>query len=244
MKKFTIKMNRGIALGLALLIGLSLYLTYDTMAFNRREADVIHEMITTFLSSIEQLHVDMNAAVLPREKQLVTADFLSTHFTNFRPPGYHHQRPSTLQMAQNSLRQFSEPHFQGVVDSVNFTLLEISSIQKRSTHAASVTFDMRISGYGMPWNHYFSGVGLGIADPMHGHESLRNILTAQGGDTMAMFDPGILRDAEVEPMEFENEYRVTAWLIREGGTWRWGNIDMWPATLVRGQMHVSVQRVG
>lgn len=174
MKKFLSRMNRGIALGIVLLVGLAVYLTADALAFGR-ETEEIHEFIAEYLEELERLNAVFFSSVeegsqIEREqmREEVTA-FLSRYFVEYRASSLGnvnlHTMLSSKQRAKRALERvvdfyadyremlldgsvdggFLEEQFsQFVAESVEFRLVNIYSVRKQAPNAVRVNFSVRI----------------------------------------------------------------------------------------------------
>ena len=237
MKNYLSTINRGIALGLVLIIGLSVYLIHDAMAFTRRETETIRLMIEEFLTTTEQLHHDLYTAESQDRLQALINDYLNTYYTDFRDRRAHPQQMNARQSAESSLLMLSQDTVSGMVGDISFTLIDIQSIQKQSTNAASIRFTMRVSGNGAPWEQYFNGAWANMVDWQRGFEFRNMIFLPGGGYGLVNRDA---TQSEEYSEDFEVEYQVNALLIREGGTWRWGTFSAWGHSGFRNIHHSAV----
>ena len=128
---------------------------------------------------------------------------------------------SSRQSAEASLHSISHDTFHGMAHDVEFTLLSVTSIQKQSTHAVRASFDIRITGSGAPWARYFNGSWPNMVDNQRLNVRFNHMTFLPDGTPVLSHNDAEGND---EIIDFEREYQVTALLIREGGTWRFGEL--------------------
>ena len=203
LKYFLRRVNRGIMLGIVLLLGLSIYFVVDARAFER-EMDDIQATLLAFTAATQQLNAtlasDTSAAY---QRQAVNA-FLEEYFVEFRRwPRNHWMRTSRQEAvyALDDILAFPPGHFTGCVE---LTLTELSNMRKQATNAVQLTFVMRVTPPEGMHTTYFNG--------FFNASSSVGFFDSIGG--FAMIDSG-------------NELRVEAIMLRSGGQWRFADVTVW-----------------
>jgi hypothetical protein len=139
MTPFLVKINRGIALGIIMLIGLAVYFVIDARAFESEAYDV-RDTVLAFTEALEDLHKSFTPEA--------NRDFLRRFFTEYREASWHPGVPSARQNAERSLDMFTGWAEENLPESISFTLLEITNIQKQSANAARVRLEISIQTSG------------------------------------------------------------------------------------------------
>lgn len=136
MFQFLAKINRGILLGVCMLIGLAVYFAVDARAFEGEAYD-IRDVIVDF---VEAVH-DLNQEFTPEANRA----FVDRFFTEYRKPYWHPVVSSVRQNVEISLEELTErpPEYQPPY--IAFTLDEIYAVQKQATNAVSVRFTMDVN---------------------------------------------------------------------------------------------------
>ncbi|MCL2603118.1 MAG: hypothetical protein FWD90_01410 [Defluviitaleaceae bacterium] len=136
MTHFLAKINRGIALGIFMLIGLAVYFVIDARAFEG-EAYEIRDAVVEFTDALNELHRGFTPEA--------NSDFIRRFFTEYREAGRHPGIQSALQRAESTLEAFAELEPESLPASISFELSEITAIQKQSANAARVHFEVNFT---------------------------------------------------------------------------------------------------
>jgi hypothetical protein len=140
MYKFWAKMNRGIVLGMIMLMGLAVYFIVDARAFEG-EADEIKNMLFEFAHALEEINREFTPEA--------NCDFINRFYTEYREASWHPSIPSMKQSAENTLETFLTLAPEQQSRNTSFNLTEIFSINKLATHVMRVNFMINVT----PGNH-------------------------------------------------------------------------------------------
>jgi hypothetical protein len=136
MKKFITRMNRGLVLAIVLLIGLAVYFVVDARAFES-EIETVRDVIVDFVAATNALNGDFS--------EEASRAFVDRFIMEYRPPTWHPSQQSLMQNVTQALDMFQTWPEQFFTSEATLNLLEISSIQKQSTNAVSVQFELTIN---------------------------------------------------------------------------------------------------
>ncbi|MCL2204175.1 MAG: hypothetical protein FWB88_09595 [Defluviitaleaceae bacterium] len=136
MSHFLSKINRGLALGMVMLMGLAVYFIADARAF-RGEPYAIWDTIVAFVDAVEEL----NREVSPGAQE----DFVDRFYTEFRMAGWHPAQPSLLTRAEAALDTFAQTEGAHLPAPVAFHLTQIADIHRQASHMVRVQFSMQVN---------------------------------------------------------------------------------------------------
>ena len=157
MKNFLLKkMNRGIALAIALIVGLIIFFIADSVAFAREEP-MLKDFLEEYLEEASKINLlpeqyrasdtDIPDSVITA-KTKETKDFIEKYFTEYKNPMYAYNESTKNYMLMMSDIMYSENQKGGgVIKDLSYSLIKITNIQKLATDAVSISFmvDMSLS---------------------------------------------------------------------------------------------------
>ena len=221
MIKFLRRSNRGLVLGLLLILGIAVYFVVDARAFERQRYEV-REAIVDFLAALEDIN-NLLASDAPQTQQRAEIDaFIARFYVDFRPPFHHHQSRTTRQaVIENLAAALSDDDRPVFMNEKTFTLERVTNITKAATNAVSVQFEVRYEMEGRRDAMHFNGLHLNQFHSIHRHYEI----DAYGN--LVFVD---LWTPEYGTHTGTINFDVT--FIRSGGEWRIGN--MWASSWVSG----------
>jgi len=221
-KNFLLRVNRGIALAIVLIIGLSGFFVYDARRFSS-EIYVIRELLAAYLVAAEEMNYFLsnhNCHLCPTSHDDAVCEAMTLHINEFtgrfltqsnpRAGNWFRSRADVASTLHN-LARFTNFEYLDIAEEVNFSLGGINTLRRQGTNAVFVQFIVRVEVTGYNRSQYFSVF-----------ESNSLWREARFFET----DILIIED-EYELLTTSYETTVLAMLFKRGGEWRFAEINQW-----------------
>jgi hypothetical protein len=214
MKKFLLRLNRGIALALVLIISLSAFLWIDVRRFGG-EITAIRDLLSGYIDAV----TEMNEFLLTTEG--LTESEVRAHINEFADKYFAQSARQTDRwfMTKSDVTQMlthlsamihSERRY--IAEDVTFTVSQIDFIRKQDTNAAIIQFRVTANATGESGAGFFN---------MFQQGSVWNTNIFHVRDGHGYF----LEGEEITTITWES--RISAVVLKRGGEWRFAEINQW-----------------
>jgi len=152
---FLSRINRGIALGLLVLITVAVWFLMSTIQFNR-QLDTVKSFISDYVDALEPLNMVITTGYESEMRAHVDgfiSNFFVTYSRNISSPL---RFMGSKSFVTQQLEELMHPDT-GRIASVSFTLREIHTIQQVATSAAEVSFTISLEGVTYNASRVFDG---------------------------------------------------------------------------------------
>ena len=153
MKNFLKKMNRGVALAIVLIIGLMAFFVVDAVTFSQEE-DAIKEFLVEYLEECAQVNLlsveyrnfeaEIPDSVIDAKTKEIE-DFVEKYYTEYKRVNSSYYYSTKSSILNNTNYMFTNNReLNQYVEELEYSLVNISSIQKQATNAVRVSFNVNI----------------------------------------------------------------------------------------------------
>jgi hypothetical protein len=154
MKNFFRKINRGVALAIILIVGLTVFFIVDAAAFEKEKPE-LKNFLEEFLEECAKINLlpeqyRVPGADIPEDvieaKTKETKDFVDKYFTeyNSRQHQYSVSTKQQIQWLTENMHQENQRN-KNVIENLSYTLVDISGIQKQATNAVRISFTVSMN---------------------------------------------------------------------------------------------------